>query len=304
MSRTTASARVNVLETRRIGVVGASGQVGYFLLPRLLAAGATVAALGRGPRPVHIAAHPRLLWHQGALEEDWPDVLPIEYLLSAGPLDTLARSLERHWHPHLREVIALSSTSIDSKEMSPDPAERALAAQLVAAEGRLRDACARHSATLVRIRPTLIYGCGLDRSLSPMLARVRRLGVLPLPWPAPGLRQPVHADDLAALMMTCIDRDDLDGRCFEAGGGERLPFATMLRRAAGAVGRHLVLPVPVSVLRMLLPHMRGALSRLSLDLVAHDEEVRQLLGWQARCFQPGAGDFENRTEPYVFRDAA
>lgn len=290
------------MEARRVGVVGASGQVGYYLLPRLLAGGATVAALGRGPRPAHIAAHPRLLWHQGTLEEGWPDVLPVEYLLSAGPLDTLARSLEAHWHPHLREVIVLSSTSIDSKEMSPDPAERALAAQLVAAEARLREVCARHNVVLVRIRPTLIYGCGLDRSLSPLLARVRRFGVLPLPWPARGLRQPVHADDLAVLMMICIDRDDLDGRCFEVGGGERLSFATMLRRAARAVGRHLVVPVPVSVLRMLLPHMRGALSRLSHDLIAHDEEARHLLGWQARCFEPYAGDFENRTEPYVFPD--
>jgi nucleoside-diphosphate-sugar epimerase len=290
------------MEAKRVGVVGASGQVGYFLVPRLLAGGATVAALARGPRPPHIAAHPHLLWHQGALEEDWPDALPIEYLLSAGPLDTLARTLDRHWPAHLRQVIVLSSTSIDSKEASPDPAERALAAQLVAGEGRLREACARHDAALVRIRPTLIYGCGRDRSLSPLLARVRRLGVLPQPWPAPGLRQPVHADDLAALMVACLDNHAVDGRCLQAGGGERLPFTAMLRRAARAVGRHLVLPVPVPVLRVLLPHMRGALSRLSVDLVAEDEDTRRLLGWHARRFEPDAGDFENRTEPYVFQE--
>jgi nucleoside-diphosphate-sugar epimerase len=286
-----------------IGVTGATGQVGDFLLSHLIAQGHAVLALARRPRPAHIAGHPRLYWQEGALEHGWSPAQPIDCLLSAGPLDLLASALEQQWPPALRQVVALSSTSVASKQGSPDPAERALAARLAAAEALLHEACRRHGATLVLLRPTLIYGCGRDHSLSPLLRRARRFRVLPMPWPARGLRQPVHADDLARLMMACIDRPDLDGRCLDAGGGERLAFAEMLRRAVRAsVGWCLLLPLPAPLLAALLPRWRGAVARLSADLTAENAEVMRLLGWRPRTFQPLAADFENRTVAYVDAD--
>lgn len=288
-----------------MGVVGASGQVGYFLVPMLLGQGIELAALSRRERPPQVAAHPRLHWLVGALEQDWPQTADIDCLISAGPLDTLAAALDRNWPESLQQVVALSSTSVDSKQDSPDPEERQLASRLAASEDRLRETCMRHDATLVLIRPTLIYGCGRDRSLTPLLGRVRRMHMLPLPWPARGLRQPVHAEDLAALICACIGRHDLDGRRLDAGGGERLAFSDMLRRAARAVaGRHLVVPVPRSLLQRLFPHMRGAFARLPLDLVADNRDAQVMLGWQPRGFRPQACDLQNRTEPYVFRDPA
>jgi nucleoside-diphosphate-sugar epimerase len=289
------------LQGRRIAVTGATGAVGVFLLPRLLASGAQVLALSReppaGPR------HPRLQWISGDLATGAFAQARFDTLLSAGPLDLLARGLDRAWPQGLVQVIALSSTSIDSKRDSPLPEERALAGLLVEAETVLIRACDRHGARSVRIRPTLIYGAGRDRSLTPLAARVRRFRVLPLPWPARGLRQPVHAEDLAALMQACIDRGELAGRCLEAGGGERLPLAAMLRRTARAVAPlYLPLPLPARLLRWVLPARAGALARLDVDLLADNAEVQRLLQWRPRPFHPEAVDFQNRTVAYVSGD--
>ena len=53
-------------------------------------------------------------------------------------------------------------------------------------------------------RPTLIYGAGTDRSLAPIARFARRWRVLPVPLGANGLRQPVHARDLAAACVAVL----------------------------------------------------------------------------------------------------
>jgi hypothetical protein len=50
------------------------------------------------------------------------------------------------------------------------------------------------------LRPTLIYGAGIDRSITPIVQRALRLRLFPIPL-AGGLRQPVHADDIARAVV-------------------------------------------------------------------------------------------------------
>ena len=135
--------------------------------------------------------------------------------------------------------------------------------------------------------------CGSDRSLAPIARFARRWRVLPLPIGASGLRQPVHADDLAQAIVATIDCPATFGKTYALGGGERLPFGEMLWRLRGTLpGFVLPLPLPAFALRFAAGVAGrsfaqvggGALARLREPLIAdHSEAVRDF-GYSPRAF--------------------
>jgi nucleoside-diphosphate-sugar epimerase len=275
-------------------IFGASGATGKFLLPRLLAANASVLAVSRVVR--QDAPSPQLRWLTGDLFNAMPP-LPagVEVLVSLGPLDAFATWFEGNPSLQARRVIALSSMSTLSKQASADPAERELAARLQAAEQRLASAASARNIAWTILRPTLIYGDGRDRSLAPIVRFARRWRVMPLPIGADGLRQPVHADDLAVAVVDCVDCAAAVGKTYSLGGGERLRFDELLRRLRCAQRRLIVpLPVPLFILRVAGWMMRraggthaikaAALRRLREPLVADNSAATRDFGYAPRAF--------------------
>lgn len=266
-------------------VFGGSGQIGQFLLPRLAALGAPVCALSRSAQ----ADTPGVHWQRGSL----PDApgLPLEptALVSLGPLTEFAEWLERAALRSQPRVVAMSSMSALSKAGSPDPAERAMIATLVAAEQRVIACCERRGLRWTLLRSTLIYGAGTDKSLAPIARAAMRWRVFPLPQ-GRGLRQPVHADDLALAVLGALERPESAGRVIAVGGGERLRADAMFARVrAGLPVWTLPLPIPRALFGMLvtlLPRRAAMVARLDTDLVADDADARRLLGLHARQFAP------------------
>jgi nucleoside-diphosphate-sugar epimerase len=191
----------------------------------------------------------------------------------------------------LRRIIAISSMSAHTKQDSPDPAERVLAQCLRDAESRLRDAAIARDIAWTIFRPTLIYGAGVDKTLAPFARFVRRWHVLPVPFGASGLRQPVHAADLAAACAAVIATAATFGKTYELGGGERLRFDAMIRRVREAIpGFVLPLPIPVIALRLLAYPARippGALARLRTDLTAINADAIRDFDYSPRPFRAG-----------------
>ena len=261
-------------------VFGASGAVGRFLLPQLRAAH-RLFAVSRAVR----AGPEWLRADLGGAGFAWPNA---DIVISLGPLDAFAAWLEHARQPSLRRVIALSSMSAESKRDSADPAERALAARLRAAEAGVMETCAERGIAATIFRPTLIYGAGSDRSLAPIARFARRWHVLPLPLGATGLRQPVHAADLAAACAAVLDNPVTHGKTYELGGGEALPFRTMLLRLRAGAGGY-VLPVPVPrVLARIWPGARvgsAALARLHDALLADNTAAMRDFGYAPRAFR-------------------
>jgi nucleoside-diphosphate-sugar epimerase len=259
---------------------GASGPVGRRLIPRLIS-----------HRTITISRSPRDGWFHGDLGDEtirWPGA---EVALSLGPLDAFARWLERHSDAPLRRVIALSSMSAESKQTSDDPHEREVSARLRDAEDTLRRCASARGVALTIVRPTLIYGDGTDRSLAPIARFIRRWHLLPLPLGATGLRQPVHADDLANAVSTVLDRPETYGKTYSLGGGERLPFVALLRRLRDATpGWSVPVPLSLSALVLLTRMMpRGApngaaIARLKTDLVADISPAQKDFGYAPRAF--------------------
>jgi nucleoside-diphosphate-sugar epimerase len=277
---------------RTLLVTGLSGQVGEAVRERLLARGDAIVAVSRN----HRDDAPGLQWRHGSLEEMPALDGRFDAILSLGPLDAFAR-----WYaaalPSAPRVVALSSTGRHDKRLSPDPAERDLAARLAAAESALFSATRATGAEVTVLRPSLIYGRGRDRSLAPLVERARRWRLLPLPSDARGLRQPVHVDDVADAVLACLDQPFATvGRAFDLPGGETLPFDEMLRRTLAVhvpAARLLRLPPMLFALGAWLSARlgrpvagAGVRARLSLDQVSDPGPARAAFGYQPGRFRP------------------
>ncbi|MFA5684708.1 MAG: NAD-dependent epimerase/dehydratase family protein [Lysobacteraceae bacterium] len=284
-------------------VLGGSGAVGRFLLRRLAQQAQPALALSRRPSaPAWAASWPSVAWRQGDLatlrEAGWPAT---EWLLSVGPLDALAAACVRGLPAGLRRVVALSSLSIRWKGGSPNPAERALVERLLAAETSLRQTLAKAGVDLCLLRPGLIYGAGIDRSLSPLLRAARRWRRLPWPRAARGLRAPVHADDVAAAVLAALALPAAPpaAEALLLPGPRALPFDRLIDEMLHALApgaRRLAVPVPLSAcaLAARLPGRIGGfaamLRRSALDQCAEDAGW-DTLGLHPRPFRPREEDF-------------
>jgi nucleoside-diphosphate-sugar epimerase len=265
-------------------VLGGSSQIGDFLLPGLVRAGARVLALSRRPQP----AVADVAWLNGALPQPPAQAGDADSICCFAPLAALAAWLESGAAPGLQRVVATSSMSAVSKQASPVASERALSRRLRDGEAALARVCERRGVAWTLLRPTLIYGAARDRSLTPLARRAARWRVFGLPAGA-GLRQPVHAEDVAAAVLRALDGDAAGG-VIPIGGGERLTAAELFARVRASLPMGtLAVRIPAPLIRMgarLLPSLRGPLTRLQQDLVADNTELERLLGVHPRGFHP------------------
>lgn len=274
-------------------LVGATGSVGRRLLARLQHQDGETFALSRQPKPVSM---PQVQWLRCDLYQSTvADVPAATRVLSAGPLDGLAAwSAHARW-PEGARLIALSSLSAETKQASALPDERALAQRLCAAEETLRTRAADRGWSLTLLRVSLIYdplhkGLSLDR----LVEWGRRLHFLPLPSDAQGLRQPVHADDLARAMLALAASNPPHSDTLRLPGGETLSFAQMVSRyLQNQIPTLPVLQLPVAFSRCaetLLQwgssrhrQLAAQLRRSRRDLVVESADW-QVVGLQPRAF--------------------
>jgi nucleoside-diphosphate-sugar epimerase len=274
-------------------VIGASGAIGRFLVARLLGRGDEVIGLSRRERT---SIHPRLRWISGDLHTGVPALPACDVLYSLGPLDAFADWFGQAEFAAPRRVIACSSMSAESKQASSDGCERATAARLQAAEQALAHAAIARGCAWTVFRPTLVYGAGIDRSLAPIARFAQAWRLFPRIGGAYGLRQPVHADDLAAACVAIAACDATIAKIYAVGGGERLAFSAMLERVRESLSvRTVPIPIPLAAVRALLglaaaigaQASRAAVERLVCDLVADNTAAAADFGWAPRTFHPG-----------------
>jgi nucleoside-diphosphate-sugar epimerase len=298
-------------------LLGATSQIGVFLIPRLLDAGISVTAVSRDERLWSMPRREDLQWispreltavaEGGGLSNERRGAL-----ISCGPIDQAALLLHSETAVDaLGRAIVFSTSSVHTKMDSPDPIERLQMEQIRHQEAMLRVACERAGIPLYVLRPTLIYGCGMDQNLSRLFRWIRRYRFMPVAGKASGLRQPVHADDLAAVACALAQLpggQDLDGMVC---GGSRITYRHMVERLFTALGRKpRILSLPPDLLAAaggLVGRFSGA-SRLSgqmilrqnRDLDFDDTQVRELTAIEPRPFRPTPCDFSLPPHPSTF----
>lgn len=272
----------------KVLVLGATSLVGRFLVPRL---GLRALAVSRRP-PADDASGAAWVAADLAAGAGLPRAASVVALT---PIWLLPPLMPRLIAGGMTRLVAMSSTSRFTKARSADAGERATAAALAGAEDAVIAACEAAGVAWTLLRPTLIYAEGQDRNVSRLAGLIRRFGLLPLAGAGEGLRQPVHADDLAVAVTAALERPQSAGKAYETPGGETLSYRAMVERIFEGLGRPpriLTIPAPLWRLGLALasPWLKGATAqmgtRMAEDLTFDPEPARRDLGWAPRNFRP------------------
>ncbi|MEN3794254.1 hypothetical protein [Fulvimarina sp. MAC3] len=270
-------------------VFGASGLVGTYVVSRLRMAGEEPVCLTRSPEKAREKTGFRHL-DFGAdtpLAQEGDDVIS---LIPLSVFVTLLPRLER-----ADRIVALGSTSLHSKIRSSDPREVEEARAFAEAEAVLAEA--RGPGGAVVLRPTLIYDGLRDRNITTIARMARRLKIVPIAKPGNGLRQPIHADDVAGAVQAVLARWDkvADQPAYDLPGTDTMPYHEMVERiVARAEPRARIIPIPVKAIEAGLRIARllgstytvGAANRINADQAYDGTEIWQRLGFEPRPFRP------------------
>lgn len=298
-------------------VTGATSQIGYFLIPRLREAGYAVHAITRRRVAANRKLDKALIWHEADIVSDQDALKKIAgatALIHLAPLGTLPPLVKGTAEMGIRRIVAFGSTSRYSKAASADPSERRLVRELIESEERLARECSEHGITWTLFRPTLIYGCGMDKNVTTIATFIRRFGFFPIVGDGSGLRAPVHADDLAAACLTALDCPATANQAYNLSGGETLTYRQMVEAIFEKLGRKpRIIRIPRAAFAVLL---KGAtlfpaywhvnlemVNRMNLDLDFDHAAATRDFGYAPRNFKPArnAGQWGEAAASHVQR---
>jgi nucleoside-diphosphate-sugar epimerase len=276
----------------RVLITGASSMVGDHLLAELATdAARPVLALGRRrPAPANVP------WQPFDLAQRQP--LPIATAwIHLAPLPLAVPHLDAAAAAGVRRLVAVGTTSRHVKHLSRRAAERRATVAQRDAEAALAARCPGLGIRWTVLRPPLVYCEGRDGNVTTLARLIRRAPLLPVAGRAEGLRQPLHAADLAWACGAVLDNPRTYGRIYDLPGGETLTYRTLLERIAVALGRRVrLIGLPAEVLDLALwtlalhprfRHVNAEMGRrMNQDLVYDGGDAQRDFGFRPRPFSP------------------
>jgi nucleoside-diphosphate-sugar epimerase len=272
-------------------VIGGTGLVGGYIVQHLVRNGEQPLVLSRSQQ-----AKPGIDWLRGNLEK--PETLrfpAFATMYCTADAVLLANALPQLLNPSLRRIVSLSSTSVLTKQDSEVAAERDKIRKLAEAERMIAAVCEKHNIGWTILRPTLIYAEGRDINITPLSRLIRRFGFMPLVGGGPGLRQPVHAEDLAIGAVAAAVNSAAVNKIYSLPGGETLTYREMIGRIFDGLRLpRRTISVPPSLwkasfflVKPLFPGANVAMgTRMMKDMTFDSTPAIRDFGWNPRKFNP------------------
>jgi uncharacterized protein YbjT (DUF2867 family) len=216
----------------KVLLTGAGGFIGSALLQALLAAGHEVRAIARDPRRVPAAAEAVRLDLRDALAVAvWAPLLDgIDAVVNAAGILREERigdfdRVHRQAPAALLEACAARGLRFVQVSALGDPAD----GEFVASKHRFdAELLARHRSAVV-LRPSVVLSLHGSYGGTSLLRALAALPLLPLPAGGMQPLQPLLLDDLAALLLRCLQSGIADGRIIHAVGPEVLSLRELLQ---------------------------------------------------------------------------
>lgn len=272
-------------------MIGGTGLVGGYLLDHLIRRGERPYALSRSQQ-----VRPNATWFIGDLEKPQTLKFPdFTRLFCTANAVLLSRVLPHLFNPALKRIVIFSSTSVLTKLDSEVATERQSLRMLAEAEQEIVRACETNNIGWTILRPTLIYAEGRDTNITPLSRLIRRVGFMPLVGGAAGLRQPVHAEDLAVGAIAAAGSPAAANKFYSLPGGETLSYREMIGRIFdGMKLPRRTIPLPATVWRAtflfakpLFPGANVAMGiRMMKDMAFDATPAMTDFGWNPRTFHP------------------
>ncbi len=129
----------------------------------------------------------------------------------------------------------------------------------------------------------------------PQLLNLRRFGFMPLIGGGPGLRQPVHAEDLATAAIAAGDRPAAINKFYALPGPDTVTYREMIGRIFDGmrIPRRMVHVPPLLwragfvLVKPLFPGANVAMGlRMMKDMTFDATPAKKDLGWNPRAFRP------------------
>jgi len=276
----------------RSTVLGATGIVGGFIKDQLVELGEKPFALSRKLQKCTDGVN----WIQGDLTSpDSVHIPPSEVIYSTVHPLILARAMRVTTSPTLRRLVFFTSTSIVNKTSSDIPSERDSVRTLAYGEQMLCDECDRQGVDWTVLRPTLVYAEGRDANVTRLSRFIDRFGFFPLSGFGNGLRQPVHAQDLAKAAVAAAMSPHTVNKMYALPGKDTLTYREMVGRIFDGLGRpRIIIPMPPLVWRLafmaarpFLPNVNHAMgARMSKDMIFDSRPAEQDFEFNPRPFRP------------------
>ncbi|HRS97604.1 MAG TPA: hypothetical protein P5040_05420 [Smithella sp.] len=284
---------------KTVGVIGATSIIGDYLLPLLVNQGWHVVAFSRSREKIKNDQDSPISWRLlgGTVS---PDVRrnrspqdPIHHWISLGPIVALPDYFPLLSSHGAKRIVAISSTSRFTKQDSADDDEKKVAKQLAGSEEALKVWTKKGNIAFTILRPTMIYDLGRDKNITFIARFIKRIGFFCLLGDASGLRQPVHACDVALACAATLQSDAAMNRSYNIPGGEVLTYREMVDRIFAALNKkpcYVKIPfwlfhIAFFVLRMhpRYRHWSAAMSqRMNQDMVFDATDAQRDF-----CYLPG-----------------
>jgi nucleoside-diphosphate-sugar epimerase len=278
------------VEGRKL-VIGATGLVGGHILRLLLQAGQRPLALSRSQKGA-----PDVDWFCGDLRNPATLKFPaFTTLYCTADAILLADALPHFFNPSLKRIVVFSSTSVMTKLDSEVAEEREMLARLAEAECKIASACELNNIQWTILRPTLVYDAGRDTNITPLSRLIRRFGFMLLVGGGPGLRQPVHAEDLAMGAIAAASSASAANKFYSLPGGETITYREMIGRVFDGMRLpRRTIPIPVAIWKVvfvfakrLFPGANVAMGiRMTKNMTFDPAPAVQDFGWKPRAFHP------------------
>ena len=269
-------------------VTGASGFVGSHLVPALLTAGHGVVAFTRTPAhgddliarlpaadrarvEVHIgdvtkpaSIEPALagvdvVVHLAAIPRDFDGGSSLRLVNTEGTRAVIAAM----WQAGVRRLVHLGAMGVADDPDLHYASSKAKAEVLVADSGL----------DWTILKPSLQFGEG-DGFFNIVAGLVRMSpGLVPVPGRGRARFQPIHTDDVAAVVVRALEDPTTIGGSFELGGPRYWTYREITGEVLRALGkRRVIVPMPVPLIRL----VAGAAELVHLPFPVATDQLRQL----------------------------